>query len=956
MKFETSQSIEAGGEWLFALGAGQPMSGVDGLRFVDSYVTENRPPEEAAIVEKARSYGAHAVFFEAARHGRAPVPQAFIYRADEHGDNEAFAALHKRLWSWGGVPLLYRAGMGHVELFRCAHKPDFMRKNGLQVCNPVSTLSIGAAIATYEAWWDASRLCNGTLWDDPKVCNKLLSAHKSAHRTLVEEVRNLSDKLEHTDLLDHGLRRRLLILSLLIAYLEERGVLKQEDFAIALPGAQHFFEVLKSGPAVVALLTALEDRFNGHVFTISEADKETLRESHELGHIAKLIEGHEDSSGQLNLWRLYSFRDLPVELISSIYQLFVTDTATAIYTPSSLVRLMLEETLNWGRLDRLMASDEVILDPACGSGVFLVEAYKRLVLHWRSRHHWKRPDVATLRPLLTRVHGIDVEQGAVELAAFSLCLTLCDALEPEEIRASVKLFPQLDGVTLHNSCFFAAKEQQLVKAPVGIIVGNPPFASELTTEAAKRSYTSYSNSGHNVPDKQLAYLFLHEAMGLLSEGGVLAMIEPAGLLYNLKTQSFRKGFFEHWNVREVLDFVSVRGLFKKGQADPKIVVIVAEASSPKSNDRLLHAVFRRSGRAAAEQGFDVDYYDLYWFANVEAHKNTIWRANLLGGSRVKAFITRLSRFSTLGAYAKKMEWDFGEGFIAGAKGISRPSSHLIDKPLLPTRALTRYGVDTSLLERVPDQPIKDTKTKRRFTPPLLLIKKSEDLPSCIWDDHYVAYKHRIVGFAAPKSDKKILRALDKWINEERQILQAYTIATSASVFSQRANAILSADILALPYPDDQDLELSSNERIVADDIVEFQKDFVRLGADSALMQPVSDADLELFHQTLIVQLNMVYCNKPLKTLKSQVWPGAVCAAYVFGEGDVDWSGANQLRDKLDAVLKEQSHSGITMSRIARVYDENFLFLLKPDRHRFWTRSIALRDSDDVLADLRAQGF
>jgi hypothetical protein len=30
--------------------------------------------------------------------------------------------------------------------------------------------------------------------------------------------------------------------------------------------------------------------------------------------------------------------------------------------------------------------------------------------------------------------------------------------------------------------------------------------------------------------------------------------------------------------------------------------------------------------------------------------------------------------------------------------------------------------------------------------------------------------------------------------------------------------------------------------------------------------------------------------------------------------------------------------------------------LKPDRHRFWTRSIALRDADDIFADLRAQGF
>src|SRR3546814_611489 len=216
--------------------------------------------------------------------------------------------------------------------------------------------------------------------------------------------------------------------------------------------------------------------------------------SDELAHYARLIEGFEESTGQLSLWRLYSFRDLPVELISNIYQLFVKDAASSIYTPPALVRLILEEALSWDRLDRIMASDQVILDPACGSGVFLVEAYKRLVLHWRSQNGWKRPEIDQLRPLLRRVHGIDLEKGAVELAAFSLCLALCDALEPEDIRSSVKLFPPLAGITLRQSCFFDSKIKGLVTAPVGAIVGNPPFASSLTTEGARKSYVAYTKA------------------------------------------------------------------------------------------------------------------------------------------------------------------------------------------------------------------------------------------------------------------------------------------------------------------------------------------------------------------------------------------------------------------------------------------------------------------------------
>src|SRR3546814_11178000 len=66
----------------------------------------------------------------------------------------------------------------------------------------------------------------------------------------------------------------------------------------------------------------------------------------------------------------------------------------------------------------------------------------------------------------------------------------------------------------------------------------------------------------------------------------------------------------------------------------------------------------------------------------------IWRANLLGGSRVHDLIERLREYPTLKDFAAERGWDFGEGYIAGLKGISRPADHLIGKPLLPTSALS----------------------------------------------------------------------------------------------------------------------------------------------------------------------------------------------------------------------------------------------------------------------------
>src|SRR5262249_4839042 len=153
--------------------------------------------------------------------------------------------------------------------------------------------------------------------------------------------------------LKRRLRRRLLVLSLLIAYLEDRGVLGREDFARYKRGAEAFFDVLGDGQALVALLAELEVRFNGDVFTLSEADRAVVRESRQLQRFARLVEARTEGSRQMTLWRLYSFRDLPVELISHVYQHFVKDDPGAVYTPHFLVRLMITEALSPARLDRM---------------------------------------------------------------------------------------------------------------------------------------------------------------------------------------------------------------------------------------------------------------------------------------------------------------------------------------------------------------------------------------------------------------------------------------------------------------------------------------------------------------------------------------------------------------------------------------------------------------------------
>jgi hypothetical protein len=71
---------------------------------------------------------------------------------------------------------------------------------------------------------------------------------------------------------------------------------------------------------------------------------------------------------------------------------------------------------------------------------------------------------------------------------------------------------------------------------------------------------------------------------------------------------------------------------------------------------------------------------------------------------------------------------------------------------------------------------------------------------------------------------------------------------------------------------------------------------------------------------------------------------------------VEWDGVAELRGRLNALLHEKRGAALYVTRIARIYDRNFIFLLKPDRLRYWLRSVALRDADETMADLRTQGF
>jgi len=210
--------------------------------------------------------------------------------------------------------------------------------------------------------------------------------------------------------------------------------------------------VLRDHADTYALFRFLDQRFNGDLFPGKDLPNEQrdqawakemveVRQAH-LNFLADFVAGelHLPSS-QLALWPLYAFDAIPLEFVSSIYEAFVHKRNDTVYTPVSLVDFLLDGVLPWDGEDW----DLRILDPACGSGVFLVRAFQRLVHRWRQANPGQEPKGVLLSSLLeNNLYGVDIDPAAIRVASFSLYLALCDELDPRSYWEQIRL-PSLRG-------------------------------------------------------------------------------------------------------------------------------------------------------------------------------------------------------------------------------------------------------------------------------------------------------------------------------------------------------------------------------------------------------------------------------------------------------------------------------------------------------------------------------
>ncbi|TQK71533.1 MULTISPECIES: class I SAM-dependent DNA methyltransferase [unclassified Nocardioides] len=172
------------------------------------------------------------------------------------------------------------------------------------------------------------------------------------------------------------------------------------------------------------------------------------------------------------------------------------------YTPPDLVAWI---------LDRTLPGAASVLDPACGTGHFLVAAAERLGVR--------------------AVHGSDLDPEAVRIARERL-----QALAPDVPAAEIaERVVVADGLTAWEGRRFDA------------VVGNPPFLGQLRRHSAGRSETHRRALGAYT---DTSAVFLHRALDLAGPGGVVALVQPLSVLATRDAGPVRAAVAEHGAVTD----------------------------------------------------------------------------------------------------------------------------------------------------------------------------------------------------------------------------------------------------------------------------------------------------------------------------------------------------------------------------------------------------------------------
>jgi type I restriction-modification system DNA methylase subunit len=693
-----------------------------------------------------------------------------------------------------------------------------------------------------------------------------------ADRRFIRDLKSVRKVLLDTGLLQkyvHALIGR----SIFVRYLEDRKVLTPKYFEqvteghpewqellltdpekpdLALDfGKRRYHNVLLSKEFTYALFNQLSLDFNGDMFPRDLEEEDAVDDQKHLLPLRQFLLGEGDSDQLSLFFWAYDFEIIPVELISSIYEEFYhhgnegEDDKGTHYTPTVLVDYVLSRLLTKERLDR----DAKVLDPACGSGIFLVEAFRRIVRHRVQQREGRMLSPTELRHILRdQITGIELNSEATRVAAFSLYLALMHYQDPPDILEHKRLpnliyerdQPRDDDhyAILHNTNTFSLTAEEATELRTrlekrkrflgrvkvqwlldtnatlnlclnhyDVIVGNPPW-----DEASEQQDETKSS----VPDSLLAIrwaevferpvgehsysqLFLFRALSLAKEDGAIGLLVHSSVLFNQRSTSrkFRQRWLTESVLHEVVNFVHVRKLFFDKAIAPFVFLHFAPRNKACWEDSSFIYTSARHTRSMEQlRAVMLSNADRRIVRQGEVmNREYLWKTYWWGSHRDSQLLAYLDAQQTLQELLGESDPKPGYGFQFGA---DVPSSTLSSLRPLKSRNLRFYGPLKEQWFEDPPEGVKRQPDERIYQGQRLLVVEGAKAGFGICARlEYDNFSHRHTVYSVP------LPSLPEWqakivLGMFWSSLGRYRLFMTSGNWGTWYDKFISGDILSIP--------------------------------------------------------------------------------------------------------------------------------------------------------------
>lgn len=923
----------------------------------------------------------------------AEAPLAIVVQFSDVVADDVLRETQRLCWNFSQAALLVTLEPTRLQAWTCALAPKSTRKlRHLRVIPPITpaddqaTASLLQTEAAQALHW-INLVSGAFLQQHPKKFKK----DERADSLLVANLRAVRKRLLAQELprgICHALLARLIFTQFLFQRTDSEGrpAISQtildnrfdEQLGSVYSHADALPQILQDKDETYSLFRWLNEKFNGDLFpgkgaTAQEREAEWREEKDKVAPrhlrlLSALVAGDVDiTTGQRSLWPLYSFDTLPLEFISSVYEEFLNEDQhelSAYYTPPHLVDFVLDGVLSWGGNEW----DLRILDPCCGSGIFLVKAFQRLVQRWKNANPGREPRVDDLRGLLeNNLFGVDDSEEAVRVASFSLCLALCDAIDPKHFWKRT-ILPPLRNVRLVRSDFFVEDRDEFATPKDDsprrwdLVIGNAPWRDSALTEDSLGTKWA-AEHGWPVVDGNAGPLFLAKSAALAKPSGRVAMIQPAAtLLYQRSSDAsnqLRKRLFSSCRVEEVVSFAHLRFILFESANSPACLVTL-QPTAPEAEYYFNYVCPKPLRTSEDESVIAIEQQDMHEVSATEAvHDPLLLIVLLYGQRRDRLLIERLSQAKTLRGLRAKNKNQIGErqvlltreGIVRGDrdKEVSAIlNRRILEHPHFPdSDTLTLDASELPINHDAWIHSLHGIADLDAFELPQLLVKQSLIKKVGRFQAQLVRNDKERRGVICSQSYLSIhqCNGKDDWLRAAalafRSSLSAYYLVLTSRLSFDRAEA-LSSDVLDVPLPDPADLvfrgdmgveeidmlveqafRLKEPERALISDLLEFG---YRDGAMKSGERPSRAATIRSDGEDQDDLLR--YADFFLKTLRATFGKEREVRATVFEETKghshlpvrmvaihLDWPQQPRL------LTKESMEPNLLRSELARFYAE-----------------------------------